>query len=116
MSAEHWVVNGAQNWLAFGTDAIPGYGSLGGAVYASHAGAEAELGVGNALPLKFAPQNYVQQYPSGPTNYWPWSTAFAVYFSRSGTLLGIFGKADAAALYASKLGAGYVSRPCTLTA
>ena len=118
MSAQYWIVNGAKNSLSFGTDAAPGYGQLGGgAVYATHDAAEGQLGAGQAIPLKFNWQNQQQQYPAGSTATFPWG-CMAVYFSRSGTLMALFGgtfSGPMAAAYAAKLGAGYVSHACTLS-
>jgi hypothetical protein len=118
MSAQCWIVNGMKNSLSFGTDASPGYGKLGGgAVYSSHDAAEGQLGVGQAIPLKFNSQNQQQQYPTGPTATFSWGCT-AVYFSRNGNLMALFAGTFSSIManaYATKLGAGYVTHACTLS-
>ena len=117
--AQYWIVNGAKNALPFGTPAIPGYGTRGvtnNKMYASHAAAEAQMGAGNSLPTMFGNGNdQISQYPSGPQSYCSWATQYAVYYSRSGTLLGLFSSQSDAQSYCNTLGAGYVVHACTLS-
>ena len=117
------VINGNKNNLPFGILGAPGYGcppnpggGVPGQVYASQSAATAQLGAGNVLPLLFVSPGQVALSTQTST-YWLWAEpCYVVYFSHNGTIMGLFTTQVAAQQYMAKLGTGYTTASCTLSA
>ena len=120
------IINGRKNNLPFAINGVPGYGRPGaisypdhvGRLYGDYANACNALGPGGVLPLQFEPE-YTEQiciYGTQTPWPWPWSGCWVVYYSKNGCLMALFTTQLAAQQFAAKLGSGYVTALCNLSA